>query len=99
LPKLGARGIILSHMAINAEVVKNEGENATNLIRRFSKRVQGVGLIQGMRKRRYYTRTKSAKVQRKHALKVIRRREEIQDLIKMGKLVERMPGDRRPSKR
>jgi len=86
-------------MAINAEVTKNEGETAVNLIRRFSKRVQGVGLIQKMRKRRYYERAKSSKVQRKHALKVIRRREEIQELIKMGKLVERMPGERRPSKR
>ena len=82
-------------MAINAEVTKNEGESAVNLIRRFSKRVQGVGLIQKMRKRRYYTRSKSQKVQRKHALKVIRRREEVQELIKMGKMVERMPGDRR----
>lgn len=86
-------------MAINAEVVKNEGETAVNLIRRFSKRVQGVGLIQKMRKRRYYTRVKSQKVQRKHALKVIKRREEIQELIKMGKLVERLPGERRPNKR
>ncbi len=86
-------------MAINAEVTRNEGESQVNLIRRFSKRVQGVGLIQKMRKRRYYARDKSQKVQRKHALKVIKRREEIQELIKMGKLVERMPGERRPSKR
>ena len=86
-------------MAINAEVVKNDGENAVSLIRRFSKRVQGVGLIQGMRKRRYYSRQKSAKVQRKHALKAIARREEIQELIKMGKMVERMPGERRSPKR
>lgn len=86
-------------MAINAEVTKNEGETAVNLIRRFSKRVQGVGLIQKMRKRRYYARDKSRKVQRKHALKVIKRREEITELIKMGKLVERLPGERRPNKR
>jgi ribosomal protein S21 len=86
-------------MAINAEVVKNDNETAVNLIRRFSKRVQGVGLIQLMRKRRYYARSKSSKVQRKHALKVLRRREEVADLIKMGKLVERLPGERRPSKR
>ena len=86
-------------MAINAEVTKNEGETAVNLIRRFSKRVQGVGLIQKMRKRRYYARVKSKKVQRKHTLKVIRRREEIMELIKMGKLVERLPGERRPPKR
>jgi ribosomal protein S21 len=83
-------------MAINAEVTKNEGESAVNLIRRFSKRVQGVGLIQKMRKRRYYARIKSRNVERKHTLKVIKRREEIVELIKMGKMVERMPGERRP---
>ncbi len=58
-----------------------------------------MGLIQKMRKRRYYTRIKSRNVDRKHTLKVIKRREEIQELIKMGKLVERMPGERRPAKR
>ena len=83
-------------MAINAEVTKNDNETAVNLIRRFSKRVQGVGLIQDMRKRRYYSRIKSRKVQRKHTLKVLRRREEIAELIKMGKIVEREPGARRP---
>ena len=82
-------------MAVNAEVTKNDGETAVNLIRRFSKRVQGVGLIQLMRKRRYFTRSKSAKVQRKHTLKAIARREEVAELIKMGKMVERMPGERR----
>lgn len=83
-------------MAINAEVSKNENETAVNLIRRFSKRVQGTGLIQSSRKRRYYTRTKSRNVERKHALKVINRRLEVQELIKMGKILERVPGQRRP---
>ncbi|HYF12805.1 MAG TPA: hypothetical protein VD928_00705 [Candidatus Paceibacterota bacterium] len=83
-------------MAINAEVTKNENETAVNLIRRFSKRVQGAGLIQNMRRRRYYSRIKSREVQKKHTLKVIKRREEIAELIKMGKIVEREPGSRRP---
>lgn len=78
-------------MTVNAEVQKNEGETAVNLIRRFSKRVQGSGLIQRMRGRRYYARIKSAQVRRKHTLKAIERRENIQELIKLGKLVERAP--------
>jgi ribosomal protein S21 len=82
-------------MAINAEVTKNDNETAVNLIRRFSKRVQGTGLIQKSRKRRYYARVKSRSVQKKHALKVLKRREEVKELIKMGKMVERQPGDRR----
>jgi len=73
-------------MATNAEVVKNEGESPVNLIRRFSKRVQGAGLIQRMRGRRYYSRIKSREVRRKQALKVIKRREEVQELIKLGKM-------------
>ncbi len=73
-------------MATNAEVVKNDGENDISLIRRFSKRVQGTGLIQGTRRRRYYSRTKSSAVRRKQTLKVIKRRENVQELIKLGKL-------------
>lgn len=71
---------------INAEVAKNEGESAVNLIRRFQKRVQGAGLLNRMRARRYYLRIKSREVRRKHTLKVIKRREAVQELIKLGKL-------------
>ena len=78
-------------MIVNAEVVKNDGETAVNLIRRFSKRVQGVGLIKEMRGRRYYSRVKSREVKRKHALKVLKRREEITELIKLGKMPEKKP--------
>jgi ribosomal protein S21 len=73
-------------MATNAEVTQNDGENTISLIRRFSKRVQGTGLIQGTRRRRYYSRAKSTSVRRKQTLKVIKRREEVQELIKLGKM-------------
>lgn len=76
-------------MATNAEVQKNDGESAVNLIRRFSKRVQGAGLISRMRNRRYYARPKSRLVVRKHTLKAIKRREEVQELIKLGKMLEK----------
>ncbi len=76
-------------MATNAEVHKNDGETDINLIRRFSKRVQGAQVITRVRGRRYFSRQKSEAVQRKHALKVIRRREEVQELIKLGKMLER----------
>ncbi|MEK7613146.1 MAG: 30S ribosomal protein S21 [Patescibacteria group bacterium] len=83
-------------MATNAEVSKNEGESAVNLIRRFSKRVQGAGLIQRMRNRRYHERPKSRSVVRKHTLKAIKRREAVQELIKLGKMIEKpMRGGRR----
>lgn len=76
-------------MATNAEVSKNDGESAINLIRRFSKRVQGAGVIPRVRGNRYYTRAKSKSVVRKGALKVIKRREEIHELIKLGKMLEK----------
>lgn len=75
-------------MATNAEVSKNDGESAISLIRRFSKRVQGAGVITRIRGNRYYERSKSKLVQRKKALKSIKRREEVQELIKLGKMVE-----------
>ena len=83
-------------MAVNAEVSKNENESAINLIRRFSKRVQGVGIVQRMRSRRYFSRIKSREVRRRQTLKVIRRREDVQEQIKLGKMLERAPrGPRR----
>jgi ribosomal protein S21 len=81
-------------MATNAEVKKNDNENAINLIRRFSKRVQGTGLIQSTRKRRYFARSKSKLVTRKGALKRLARREEVTELIKLGKMEARVPGQR-----
>jgi ribosomal protein S21 len=75
-------------MAINAEVQKNDGESTINMIRRFSKKVQGAGVIPRVRSGRYYARIKSKTVQRKGALKRIARRDEIQELIKLGKMIE-----------
>ena len=77
-----------SGMATNAEVTKNDGESTINLIRRFSKRVQGAGVITTLRSNRYASRTTSKAVARKQALKRISRRETIQELIKLGKMIE-----------
>ena len=77
-------------MTVNAEVEKNDGESTINLLRRFSKKIQGVGLIQRMRGRRYFSRSKSGNVRRAHTLTVIKRREAVQELIKLGKLTERI---------
>ncbi len=76
-------------MAVNIEVSKQDGENTVNMIRRFSKRVQGAGIINRIRGIRYRQRPKSKFVERKKTLKSIARREEIQELIKLGKMVER----------
>lgn len=83
-------------MAVNIEVERQDGESTVNMIRRFSKRVQGAGIINRIRGIRYHSRQKSKFVERKKALKSIRRREEIQELIKLGKMIEKPPrGSRR----
>ena len=73
---------------INAEVVKSGNENNLNLIRRFTKRVQGSGVLPRVRSIRYATRKASEYVKQKKTLKVIKRREEVAELIKMGKMSE-----------
>ena len=44
---------------VNAEVQKKPNENSQNLIRRFTRRVQGTGLVRRVRSVRYAERNKS----------------------------------------
>ncbi len=76
---------------VNAEVMKTGSESTLSTIRKFSRRVQGTGLIQTSRKRRYYARSTSKAVSKKRALKRIKRREEYRKNIKEGKIIEQAP--------
>ncbi len=78
-------------MSINAEVQKSGNESTLSVIRKFSRRVQGTGLIKNSRKTRYYERQKSKTVQKKRALKLLKRRAEFKQLVKEGKVQEREP--------
>ena len=80
---------------INAEVQKTGSENNLNLIRRFTKRVQGSGILPRVRSIRYSTRKLSPYVKQKKTLKVLKRREEVADMIKMGKMSEYTKGGRK----
>ncbi len=75
-------------MAIQAEVVKSGSENPLATIRKFSRRVQGAGLVKTMRARRYFARTSSKTVKKKRALKMIKRRADYRLLVKQGKVAE-----------
>ena len=75
-------------MSIQAEVTKSGTENPLSTIRKFSRRVQGAGLIKTMRARRYYARAISKTVKKKHALKLIKRRSDYRQLVKEGKIAE-----------
>jgi ribosomal protein S21 len=75
-------------MAVVVEVEKNQNENSLSLIRRFSRRVRGAGILNRVRGLRYYQRPASRSVQRKHALKRIEKRAERFKQIKLGKISE-----------
>jgi hypothetical protein len=73
---------------IQAEVSKSGNESTLSMIRKFSRRVQGTGLVRTARAGRYYEREKSKTVQKKRALKLIERRETYRKLVKEGKVAE-----------
>ncbi|MEK7068943.1 MAG: hypothetical protein AAB947_01010 [Patescibacteria group bacterium] len=75
-------------MGINAEVSKSGSETTLTTIRKFSRRVQGTGLVKIMRARRYFSRGISKIVKKKHALKLLERRKEHTRLVKEGKIAE-----------
>lgn len=75
-------------MGINAEVSKSGSETALTTIRKFSRRVQGTGLVKTMRARRYFSRDSSKIVKKKRALKLLKRRKEHKQLVKEGKIAE-----------
>lgn len=70
---------------INVEVTRNQGENAMSVIRRFTRRVQGSGVIPRVRSLRSATRVQSHYKVKTKTLKGIKRRAEMAELVKQGK--------------
>lgn len=68
------------------EVRRGKNESSTALIRRFTRRAQGLGLVREMRDRRYFKRIKSKNVDHKRALISKVRRETYNELVKLGKI-------------
>lgn len=77
-------------MAINVQTEKNNNESSANVIRRFTKRVQGSGIIPRMRKNRYFTRTKSENVQKTARLKKLDKKVVYEKKLKLGQIQERV---------
>lgn len=75
-------------MAINVQVEKNNNESSANVIRRFTKRVQGAGIVPKVRSGRYHNRIKSGNVQRRTKLKKLAKKENYEKLLKLGKIPE-----------
>ena len=68
------------------EVQVGKNESSTALIRRFTRRAQGLGLVREMRDNRYWHRAKSKNVGHKRALITKARRENYNELVKLGKI-------------
>lgn len=75
-------------MATNVEVKKNNQESTANLIRRFTKRVQGSGILPRLRKDRYFIREKSDMVNRGRKLEKLESKEKYESMLKLGKIQE-----------
>lgn len=74
---------------INVEIVRNPNENALNTLRRFTKKVQSSGVLPRVRSLRYNERELSHYKTKMKTLKSIKRKAEIQELMKLGKMQER----------
>jgi len=73
---------------INVEVHKTGNENSVSLLRRFTKKVQGSGVLPRVRGDRYSSRNISENVKKKKTLKKLKKRNEIMRQIKLGKITE-----------
>lgn len=68
------------------EVVKGGTETSMSLMRRFSKRVSGSGIVRWSRNRRYNDRIKSDLKTKREALKRLAKKLNYERLKKLGKI-------------
>lgn len=76
-------------MAFNVEIKRNPSESAPSVLRRFTKRVQMSGHLPKVRGGRYHSRVLSSYKVKMKTLESIKRKEDIEQLIKMGKMQEK----------
>jgi len=71
---------------INVKVKANKSENSVSLLRRFSRRVQGAGILGAAKSNRYNERPLSDYVKKKKRLKSIKKKIRVEKLIKLGQM-------------
>lgn len=74
---------------INVEITRNGTENSMGTLRRFTKKVQGSGILPRVRSLRYNQRDLSHYKTKIKTLKTLKRKAEIIELIKLGKMQEK----------
>jgi len=77
-------------MAVNVSVTKNGTENSMSLIRRFTKRVQGAGIVRKVKENRYRARIASKNRRKMSALVRVEKRAKLEEMQKLG-LIEAKP--------
>lgn len=73
---------------INVEVVKGANENNLSVLRRFTKRVQGAGVLPRVRSKRYTQRVPSRNTRQAKTINHIKKKEATAELVKLGKITE-----------
>lgn len=77
-------------MAVNVSVEKHGTENSMSLIRRFTKRVQGAGIVRRVKGNRYKLRSQSKNRRKNSALVRVAKRAKTLEMEKLG-LVQEKP--------
>lgn len=81
-------GTLLRTMATNIKVKRNKNENATSMLRRFSRKVRQASIMQEVRARRYFKRDASKLRKKESALTRILDGKKFGMLYKLGRLPE-----------
>jgi ribosomal protein S21 len=71
---------------INVKVTANSNENGVSLLRRFSRRVQGSGIMPKAKSLRFRNRNTSDFLKKKKRLNSISKKTQIEKMIKLGKI-------------
>ena len=82
-------------MAVNVSVVKHGTENSMSLIRRFTKRMQGAGIVRKVKGMRYKLRAQSKNRRKTSALVRVEKHAKKTEMEKLGLLEARPERPRR----
>ena len=75
-------------MAVNVEINRNANETSLSILRRFTKRVQGSGVLPRVRGIRYHERIKSENVKKNKKLTKLVEWAKTAELVKLGKIAD-----------
>ena len=74
---------------LNVEVKAKENESTTNLLRRFSRKVNSSGILRRKRGLKTRKRNVSKNVRKQQKIQALEKRSQVDRLIKLGKLPDR----------